>query len=1493
MVGFIDSVENILGYLFTIYKFVRISGSGQLHRQINSLTVELEHMRTFFIYTTHWKGADEDLLHDHSLVSDFEATISKVLSVIGDDNIRKSHRTLLNFINDSLLPELLKIKAFRPRIKQAYDCILKHYSFQSNSHMSSYDFWDQFYDSVRDNIHEGPMAKANLLLKEHLKALGRNVGLIGLFVKYVASQVPNHHATKSLLTHLGFIIVRAAHLSYLCWADDMDEKASQEMIVIIHDVQKKLKPNTSDVIKMYLTVLLEASKAEKWPEIISPEVSNSSKTRKTVIAERMANNFLDILVPFPYQHPRRSSTSGALLCKQESPAKKPSIEMDGLETLCQGLQSLIVFLIGAPHLNKEDMEAILIDLTKVCIEVECLSYSLKETVSGETDLALFKILEKMELLKVEIMLLKLLNQEGCFLLKDQIDSLHKGVAFLGTLLEQLGINERRELMWMQIESTARETSSLCLSLHSKEVAEETVKDGIFDLLEKIKLFKLGTFLMELLNTDSSLMVPLKDQIESLYNALIFLRTFMMGPLDEKGKQILPRARSVARQAASFYCSFHACEITEELVSRLSLSLQDLLKDIMLVKVEISEIYQQVRISLQSNFPKTNGLGFLDFLLGNLKDFMTSDTFCLETSQNQNAEPVFFVKHHIKFLYNEIKILRSFFKEKVREFNEQLELKDLPLHIMNVAYESEYLIDTFMIKDCMLWYHVIWLTDLVEEIKLVKFQVSKIFEKEVCDMRIHNVCQTSRRSTLSPGSARYDGFFVDLRDQAELLVNRLKRGSLQREVVSIVGMPGIGKTTLARQLYTEPSVLYHFHIRAWCWISQVYEKRKLLIDILSEINIGNIDNFHEMSEEDLEVELYQCLKGRRYLIVLDDMWDIEVWNDLERSLPNDENGSRILITSRLHGVALNAHGSFHPLRLLTDDESWTLLQKKVFHMDDCPEELLKVGKQIAKGCKGLPLAVVAIAGLLHRTNKEEDWWKQVAENLNSLIAEDPQTRCMDILELSYNHLPDYLKPCFLYLGAFIDDKEILVRKLKWLWIAEGFVQTTFLESLEDVAEGYMMDLIDRSLVVVVKRRSKGNGTKTCTVHSIIRDFCLARSKEESFLQLNNRYDELFAFSSEVDYGVDADYYPWNSVFYEKYRLSICSKRKHFISLKPSGTSVRSLLFFAISDMYPRCPYDVSFISSNFKLLRVLDLECINMGHSFPKGIELLVHLRYLSLSGDIDSVPSSIANLQKLETFLLKGLKGKVTLPDTIWKMTRLRHIHVNCHTAFSLPDDMLEGFCRLGNLVTFSSPFLSKGKDSEKIVRMLPSLQRLRCIFSQSQDDSGKYNGFPVLDFLMNLESLSIFFSGRKPYPSEFNLPLNLKKLTLSNFHLPWDLISEVGRLPSLEVLKLLSQAFEGKTWDMREGEFLKLKFLKLDTLNIAHWSASSDHLPMLEHLVLQSCKHLEEVPLDFANIPTLQMIEMKFCRSSAEESVKRLKEEQLDMGNEELKVVINKKVGF
>ncbi|KAL2516455.1 putative disease resistance protein [Forsythia ovata] len=350
-----------------------------------------------------------------------------------------------------------------------------------------------------------------------------------------------------------------------------------------------------------------------------------------------------------------------------------------------------------------------------------------------------------------------------------------------------------------------------------------------------------------------------------------------------------------------------------------------------------------------------------------------------------------------------------------------------------------------------------------------------------------------------GPLNLEDIVVGFDNKATEIAEQLVRGPEHLQIISIFGMPGVGKTTLAKKLYYDPSLVHHFDKRAWCIVSETYNKRNMFIDILRSVKDQDKETILQMDDESLVEALHKSLIKRKYLVVFDDIWDLDAWNDYGRYFPDDKNGSRILFTTRHKEVGLEAlhHSVVNELPILSEVECWELLQQKVFHGEHWPQELINIGKQIAKCCHGLPLAVVVIAAVLEKMDMKEHLWHKVARSLSSGISEDPNN-FMNILEHSYKHLPMHLKPCFLYFGAFKEYKEISVKRLISLWVSEGFLKKEERKSSEDVAYEYLMDLINRSLIQVAKRTSL-DGVKSCKIHDLLHDMCLRIGKQQNFLK----------------------------------------------------------------------------------------------------------------------------------------------------------------------------------------------------------------------------------------------------------------------------------------------------------------------------------------------------------------------------------------------------------
>nr|GME16562.1 putative late blight resistance protein homolog R1B-14 [Ipomoea batatas]GME20641.1 putative late blight resistance protein homolog R1B-14 [Ipomoea batatas] len=288
------------------------------------------------------------------------------------------------------------------------------------------------------------------------------------------------------------------------------------------------------------------------------------------------------------------------------------------------------------------------------------------------------------------------------------------------------------------------------------------------------------------------------------------------------------------------------------------------------------------------------------------------------------------------------------------------------------------------------------------------------------------------------------------------------------------MAGLGKITLTKMIFKDREVQYEFFTRLWVYVSKTVNRRQIFLDILSNFT-NNTQEFKGMLEEKLADKIKEYLEGGKYFIVVDDVWTEDDWKSLQIAFPNNKKGSRVLLTTRLHNVASHAASTStpHQLKFLSSGESWELLEKKVFRQERCPPSLEDTEKSIAWKCNGLPLAVVVIAGVLNKDSTAKEW-KRIAEDPFPIINKEHQSY-NKLVRLSYDHLQPYdLQDCFLYLAVFPTGHEIAAWKLIRLWISEGFI--TLIDGgnsseLEVTAEKYLKELVDRNLLMVLKRRTE--------------------------------------------------------------------------------------------------------------------------------------------------------------------------------------------------------------------------------------------------------------------------------------------------------------------------------------------------------------------------------------------------------------------------------------
>ncbi|GMP47023.1 hypothetical protein CsSME_00014963 [Camellia sinensis var. sinensis] len=267
------------------------------------------------------------------------------------------------------------------------------------------------------------------------------------------------------------------------------------------------------------------------------------------------------------------------------------------------------------------------------------------------------------------------------------------------------------------------------------------------------------------------------------------------------------------------------------------------------------------------------------------------------------------------------------------------------------------------------------------------------------------------------------------------------------------MGGIGKTTLAKKVYDSQEVVAHFNCKAWITVSQSYKPEELLKKMIKQLSGNNV-----LPDEGIE----------------------SLINKLRGYLSEKSAGSRVIITTRSEQVATfckeTSVDHVHELEALSEEKAWELFCKKTFQLDfegHCPPELEEVSHAIVRKCQGLPLAIVAIGGLLSTKNKGISEWQKFYGSMNSELERNPELKSISkILLFSYNDLPHHLKSCFLYFGIMPEDYSIKAGRLTRLWIAEGFVEEQNGKTLEEVTEAYLTELIHRRLVQVSETKFVG-------------------------------------------------------------------------------------------------------------------------------------------------------------------------------------------------------------------------------------------------------------------------------------------------------------------------------------------------------------------------------------------------------------------------------------
>lgn len=741
--------------------------------------------------------------------------------------------------------------------------------------------------------------------------------------------------------------------------------------------------------------------------------------------------------------------------------------------------------------------------------------------------------------------------------------------------------------------------------------------------------------------------------------------------------------------------------------------------------------------------------------------------------------------------------------------------------------------------------------------------------------------------------RADAVFVEksglvgIEEPKTRLTQWLVGGIPEREVISVSGMGGLGKTTLAKQVFDDPVVRKHFPVRAWVTLSPSSKTEELLMDMLQQIAsriMKPVPSGADTLDIDwLKMMIKRLLQGRRsrYLIVLDDVWHMDKWDAVKYALPNNNHGSRIMITTRNAELAQASCtefvGKVYEMQPLPVEQSQKLFCRKTFKKNACPSHLEEICTDILKKCEGLPLAIVAISGVLATKDKRRiDEWDLVRRSLQSEIDGNDKLKNMKkVLSLSFNDLPYYLKSCLLQISVFPEAYAIERMRLTRHWVAEGFVEMKDAKTMEEVADDYLNELVNRSLIHVVERDSDGR-IKSCRIHGLLRRIITSKSRDQNFAAI-----------------VDEQ----SSVWPDRIRRCSVHNELQIGQQNLSLSHLRSLYIFGVDkfSLY-------RILAGDLKLLSVLDLQNAPL-RRFPVQIVDMRSVKFLSLRHtQIQTLPTSMGRLQNLETLDLKHTHV-ISLPIEIMKLQRLCHLLVYRYQTVSYTHYKY-GFstpAQIGALQSLQKLCYIDADDdrTNNVISELGKLNQLRrlCILKLKKEDGRKLCW--SIAKLTNLQSLAVYslgddeeidlqnLSSPPPLLQRIYLRGRMRALPhwiasmhgLAKLHLSWCLLKEdplpsLQDLPNLVHLELL-QVHDWQTLCFKAKGFQKLKILGLDYYEeLTFVQIEEEAMSNLEKLMIQRCKQLKSMPSGIEHLTKLKVLEFF---DMPEELTEKLKLEEKD----------------
>ncbi|KAJ1273892.1 hypothetical protein BS78_05G019600 [Paspalum vaginatum] len=854
---------------------------------------------------------------------------------------------------------------------------------------------------------------------------------------------------------------------------------------------------------------------------------------------------------------------------------------------------------------------------------------------------------------------------------------------------------------------------------------------------------------------------------------------------------------------------------------------------------------------------------------------------------KRSEMVAALPSDMKLIKNELELIHAFIKGIDRKGVKNEIIEAYTAQVRTLAYEMEDVVDQFIYvvgehnpkgifgyfkkigkKPCSLFS----LDEIATDVKRINKELKDLSErmdrwtKPMDDGAEIPAAGYEIEQVYPPGPVHdyliKDEELVGTDENKKTLIDLLCSEDQPLRIIALWGMGGVGKSTIVNSVYRTEA--FRFDCCVWISVSESYKLEDIWKTMLKKL-VGKDEselNPEAIDSAELRVELIKFLDKKRYLIILDDVWTSDALFRSREVLVDNGLGSRVIITTRMDEVASIADDGYKiKIEPLHHNDAWLLFCRKAFPRIEnhiCPPDLHKCCIDILEKINGLPLALVAIGSLLSLRPRTEREWRNFYNQLTSeLHRNENLNHVVKVLNLSYKHLPGYLKNCFLYAAIFPEDFLLYRKRMIKLWIAEGFVEQIGTCSLEDIAEGYLVGLVRRSMFEVVELNRSGR-IRSFRMHDLVRELAIFQSRKE-------RFSTVCYGRSGLTVGVDA----------RRLSVILCSNGI------PSHIDLSRLrTFMAFGDNMGSSLWHP--VISKSKFLSVLDLSGLPI-NVVPDSIGDLFNLKLLCLDDtSVRELPKSIKKLRDLQTLSLKHSR-LANFPEGVSKLVKLRHINASHSQSVDIRLcnnwEGVEPFKGIWYLTELQS--LSSINSSELFVAKLGHLTQLRYLsicdvrsghcaklcnsLSQMHELSKLFIQACSEDEVLQLDSLSfpnplqkVYLGGclsEKTLESPFFLKHGhaLLHIGLKSSQLSKNQLSQLSELAKLTVLDL-DGAYTEEDLHFHTGWFRNLKIMVLiDLTRVNQICIDKGALVSLEHFCISNPEELREIPVGINFLTSLK----------------------------------------